>query len=240
MNRPSRVVIVVALLVVVGISSFAVVLFLNSQRATVNFVPERANTIPGETGWFIAEIDVTWDIADYEIVIQTNASIDTEYTFWPETPLIEVFVYPNESHVESCIEVELVFSAGSVVARDTALLRILNWTFEGLEEIIEKRDVFIDFIAADHPEFGIDNTTIWTPIYNCAGILIVGHHLFKSAQWEMEVSWHVMVAPHDWVKVYLRPRGQVAPSWAATIESWNTDNGNVVEMAPPAQVYRPM
>lgn len=239
MNRSIRVLVVSALLLVVCMSSLAVILFMNSQRVSISFVPERANTTPGETGWFLVEIEASRDIVTYEVAIETNASVDTDYTYWPDTPLLEVFVYPNESHVESCIEIEVTFSSDGVAAHDTAFLCVLNWTFEELEEVIERRDVFIDFLAANHAEFGIDNATVWTPIYNCAGILIVGHHLFKSAEWEMEVSWHVMIAPHDWVTVYLRHRGEAAPSWAATIESWSTDNQTVLETTPPTEIYRP-
>jgi hypothetical protein len=240
MNNSSRVLAVVGVLLVLVFSALAGLILLNSERIVISFIPDHSNTIPGETGWFLVEIQATSEITDYEIAVDTNCSVETGYKYWAQTPLLEVFVYPNASHVDHCIEIEVSFTWGELVAHDSAFLYVLNWTSEGLDEIIEKRDVFIDFLAVNHPEFGIDNNTTWTPIYNCAGIIIVGHHLFKSAEWEMEVSWHVMIAPYDWVQVYLRPRAESTPSWAGTINSWSTDNGTVVETDPPTEIYRPM
>jgi len=242
MNFSNRLLAGIALLIIVIASSFAVVLYLNSSsdKLDITFIPEHMNSSPGETGWFLVEIDTTRQMTDYDIAIQTNASIETDYTYWPQTPLLEVFVYPNSSHVDSCIEIDLTLSSGALVVQDYAFLHVLNWTFEGLSEVIEKRDVFIGHLADSYPEFGINGTTLWTPIYNGAGILVVGHYLFKSSQWEMEIAWHVMIPPYDWVQVYLRPRAEVQPSWAGMIESWSTDNETVVEIDPPLEIYRPM
>jgi len=232
----------VVLLIVISSAFVAILFYLDSNpvRLDVSFIPENVNTSPGEIGWFLVEIDSPTVITDYDVVIQTNASIDTDYRYWFQTPLLEVFLYPNSSHIDMCIEVEVVFTWGELVAHDSAFLHVLNWTFEGLTEVLEKQDVFIDYLKSTHPEFGINETTSWTPIHNGAGILIVGHYLFKSAQWEMELAWHVMIAPHDWVQVYLRPRGEIQPSWAGNIESWSTDNQTIVEIDPPTEIYRPM
>lgn len=231
----------VVLLIVIS-SVFAVVLISltsNSETLNIDFIPDHSNTSPGGTGWFIVEIDATEEIATYDVAIQTNTSIETDYEYWSQTPLLEVFIYPNTSHIDMCIEVEVVFTWGELVASDSAFLYVLNWTFGELSEVIQKRDVFIDHLASTYPELGINQTTSWTPIWNGAGILIVGHYLFKSTYWEMEIAWHVMIAPHDWVQVYLRPRAEVQPSWAGKIDSWTTDNETVVEMELPSEIYRP-
>ena len=242
MSASKRLSVAIVLLIVIFSSFAAVLIYLNvgSARLDISFIPDRLNSSPGEIGWFLVEIDTSEEITTYELDIQTNTSIDTDYVYWPQTPLLEVFLYPNSSHIDTCIEVEVTLSVGDLIAHDSAFMLVWNWTFEGVEEVIEKRDVFIDYLAANHPELGINETTSWTPIFNCAGILIVGHYLFKSSQWEMEIAWHVMIQPYDWVQVYLRPRAEIQPSWAGEIESWSTDNQTIMEIEPPAEIYRPM
>ncbi|MGY5852798.1 MAG: hypothetical protein RTU92_04455 [Candidatus Thorarchaeota archaeon] len=227
-------------LIVVFSTVVAALIYLNSQPDTleINFIPETVNTIPGEPGWFLVEITTTRFIAEYDVSIQTNVSIDTEYRYWSEAPLLEIFLTPNSSHVESWVEVEVTFSVGSLSANDTALLLVLNWTSTDLPDVIEKRDVFIEYFSIHYSEFNIDNDTEWTPIYNGAGILVVSHYLFRSAEWELAISWHVMIPPHDWVEVYLRPRAHTQPSWAGKVESWSSDNHTIVTLDPPIEIYR--
>jgi hypothetical protein len=232
----------IGLLLIVITSSVVVLIYLNSniERLEISFLPEYMNSAPGETGWFLVEINSTRQTTDIEIDIQTNVSIETDYTYWSQTPLLEIFLYPDSSHIDSCIEVNVTISSGALVAHDVASLSVLNWSFGELTEVIEKRDVFINYMAINYPELGINDSTSWTPIHNGAGILIVGHYLFKSDQWELEIDWHVMIAPHDWVKGYLRHRAEVQPSWAGIIESWSSDNHTIIEVEPPTDIYRPM
>lgn len=243
MDYSKRFLVGIGLLLLVIISSIVVVLiWLNSDSGSleITFIPERMNTAPDETGWFLVEIDSSRPLTDYDIDLQTNVSIETDYTYWSQTPLLEIFLYPDSSHVDSCIEVNVTFSSSRLVASDVAFLEVLNWSLGELSQVIEKRDVFIEYLAANYPELGINDTTSWTPIYNGAGILVVGHYLFKSDIWELELDWHVMIAPHDWVKVYLRKRADVQPSWAGMIESWSSDNHTIIEVEPPTDIYRPM
>jgi hypothetical protein len=62
------------------------------------------------------------------------------------------------------------------------------------------------WLAANQPEFGITKTTKWDSSYTLA-LLIVSHYAYFSDEWEMKVSWHVMIAPSDFTEVYLRHRG---------------------------------
>ncbi|NHJ12901.1 MAG: hypothetical protein EAX95_04455 [Candidatus Thorarchaeota archaeon] len=232
----------VLVLITILCASAAVLIYTNAPADSleIDFVPNSISTSPGEIGWFLVEIDSTRPLDNHEVAIHTNVSIPANFTYWPDTPLLEVFLYPNSSHIDLCIEVEVTLSSDGFMAQDIAFLSVLNWTFEELAQVIEKRDVFVDYLATHYPTFGINETTDWTPIHNGAGILIVGHYLFKSSHWEMELAWHVMIAPHDWVQVYLRQRVDLQPSWAGQIDSWSTDNDTVVEMDPPEEIYRSM
>lgn len=50
-------------------------------------------------------------------------------------------------------------------------------------------------------------------------ILVVSHYLFFSEEWEMGLQWHIMIAPYDWARIYLRPRAEVQPTHAFEITS---------------------
>jgi hypothetical protein len=53
---------------------------------------------------------------------------------------------------------------------------------------------------------GISSETVWIGTIVNPRILVVMHYMFYSENWEMYVTWHVMIPPYDWTKIYLRPR----------------------------------
>lgn len=84
----------------------------------------------------------------------------------------------------------------------------------------EMRDLFIPWLAANHPELGITESTSWDGTIVTPHILIVTHYLFFSADWEMHVFWHVMIPPYDWARIELRHRfDETLPSLAFEIPS---------------------
>ncbi len=45
-------------------------------------------------------------------------------------------------------------------------------------------------------------------------------YLFFSEDWEIGISWHVTIPPHDWTRIYLRHRTtELQPSFAFEISS---------------------
>jgi len=70
----------------------------------------------------------------------------------------------------------------------------------------EMRDKFVPWLASNHPELGITSETEWIGTIVNPGILVVMHYMFYSEDWEMYVTWHVMIPPYDWTKIYLRSR----------------------------------
>ena len=80
-------------------------------------------------------------------------------------------------------------------------------------------DRFIPWLATTHPELGISEGTVWqgTP---GSWVLIVTHYVFISADWEVDLAWHVMTPPNDWIRIQLRHRWtETAPSVAFEIPS---------------------
>lgn len=87
-------------------------------------------------------------------------------------------------------------------------------------DAVNMRDLFIPWLAENHPELGITEEIEWTPTIVTPTILIVSHYLFFSEEWEIHVSWHVMIPPSDWARIELRRRfEETTPSLAFEISS---------------------
>jgi len=82
------------------------------------------------------------------------------------------------------------------------------------------RDKFVPWLATNHPEFDITSETEWTGTIVNPGILVVMHYMFFSEDWEMYLTWHVMIPPYDWTRIYLRSRfTETQSSYAFEISS---------------------
>lgn len=69
--------------------------------------------------------------------------------------------------------------------------------------------------------------------------LVVTHYLFLSDEWEMGVSWHIMIPPSDWTRIYLRHRfDEMTPSLAFEISSRANATEPPHEIEPPDEVTR--
>lgn len=107
-----------------------------------------------------------------------------------------------------------------------------------LEAAAPLRDRFVAWLATEHPELGLTPDTAWTPTIVQPHILVVSHYLFLSEEWEMGVMWHIMIPPHDWARIYLRPRGELAPTMAFEISSVSDPASPVRPIDVPSQVDR--
>jgi len=84
----------------------------------------------------------------------------------------------------------------------------------------ELRDRFVAWLTLNRPELGITSETEWSGTMVSPRWLVVSHYLFFSEDWEMHVSWHIMVPPYDWARIDLRHRfDEETPSYAFEISS---------------------
>lgn len=96
---------------------------------------------------------------------------------------------------------------------------------------------YVAWLASNRPELGITAETTWQSVA-APWVLIVDHHLFFSTEWELDISWHVMIAPDDWSRIALRHRGtELAPSLAFQIDSVSGATAPH-EIQPPEAVWR--
>ena len=100
-------------------------------------------------------------------------------------------------------------------------------------DAVQMRDQFILWLTLNHPGLGITNETEWSGTIVNPRILVVMHYLFFSDDWEMYVTWHVTIPPHDWTRIYLRQRfAELRPSYAFEVSS-------VMHHAPPHAIDVP-
>jgi hypothetical protein len=105
-----------------------------------------------------------------------------------------------------------------------------------LTEAASYRDRFIPWLETERPDLLITSSTAWTGTTVRPHMLVVSHYLFLSEAWEMSVQWHIMVAPHDWARITLRPRDELHPTVAFEIPS--VSDPVVLQIEPPAYVVR--
>jgi hypothetical protein len=152
----------------------------------------------------------------------------------------EVTVVPEavaEGSEPANIEVTIAGSRGAVTRRVERTLAVAPGRDELGAEAREHLAPFAEWLAANRPELGIDPETTWQPTPG-TWVLVVNHYAFFSEDWELELSWHVMIPPDDWARVALRHRWTEAhPSLAFEISSFS-EGTEPREIAPPDDVWR--
>ncbi len=228
-----------------SISTILIINFFNSKEKNVyiEFIPKEIKSYPNHTAWLILDISTTNHnlMSNLSISIKTNSSIEWEYKIWENENLrkvVEVFIYPNITHLENTIEIEATAYSEEISKKDYSKVQVVNWTIEISPTIKAMRDEFVAYLSNNHINFKINGSTVWEGFGNAPQILVVEHYLFKSAFWEMELQRHVTIYPHDWVSVYLRPRSMISPYWSGSINSWSSGNHTVIETEPPNEIYR--
>ena len=150
----------------------------------------------------------------------------------------EVTVIPDEASVGENVTLTVRGERGRLGRAETVAFSVAEGEDTRGPEATALRDRFVAWLAVDHPELGITNQTEWTGTIVSPIWLVVSHYLFFSEDWEMHVSWHVMIAPYDWAKIDLRHRfTEARPSYAFEISSVSAnEEPHVIE--PPESVWR--
>jgi hypothetical protein len=101
-------------------------------------------------------------------------------------------------------------------------VEVLQWGPANPDNVIPKRDDFIDWLETVHPELGDFSNRVWYPYMTYPQIWIVEHWTFLDEDWEFRLCYHVMIPPYDWSMIMLRRRGEWNPVLAAMRESDGT------------------
>jgi len=184
-------------------------------------------TIPNQKCLFLVTIEENQTSQESKAVTISATSPDCQITVFPQTitsgKVAEVTVVPAEADVGKNITV-------TIQGERNGLKQTKTVTFEVIEEedreetlgpeAVSIRNNFTQWLSTNHPELGITNETAWTGTVVNPRVLVVMHYMFLSENWEMYVTWHVMIPPYDWARIYLRHRyNQTAPTCAFEISS---------------------
>jgi hypothetical protein len=248
MNRNKKFLIVIILGIMVIVASIPLIIIIISwnqekENIQVKFIPNKFKSYPNHTAWLLLDIKTKNNnlMSNLSFNINTNSSIELDFEIWDNSPLskiVEVFLYPNITHLDTVIEIEANITSGGFSKIDYANVRVIGWTLDIPPEIIDMRDEFVKYLSSNHTNFKINESTIWEALGSAPQILVVEHYLFRSAYWELELARHATIAPHDWIEIYLRPRSSLVPNWSGKINSWSSGNYTVIEVEPPNEIFR--
>ena len=184
-------------------------------------------TIPNQKCLFLVTIEENQTSQESKAVTISATSPDCQITVFPQTitsgKVAEVTVVPAEADVGKNITV-------TIQGERNGLKQTKTVTFEVIEEedreetlgpeAVSIRNNFTQWLSTNHPELGIISETAWTGTVVNPRVLVVMHYMFLSEDWEMYVTWHVMIPPYDWARIYLRHRyNQTTPTYAFEISS---------------------
>jgi hypothetical protein len=135
----------------------------------------------------------------------------------------EVAVVPNEADIGKNVTVTIQGVRDGEKQTKTVTFEVIpeEYREETLgPEAANIRRNFTQWLSTNHPELDITNETLWTGTVVNPKVLVVMHYMFLSEEWEMYVTWHVMIPPYDWARICLRQRyNQTAPTYAFEIFS---------------------
>jgi hypothetical protein len=198
-------------------------------------------TIGGQRVVFL--VTATGSAADGPIQMAATADTATiSIEPQPLTPGVvgEVTVVPEavaEGSEPVAVQVTITGARAGMERTVERTLEVVSGTDELGGEAVDHLAPFAEWLAANRPELGIDPQTSWQSTPG-SWVLVVNHYAFFSKDWELELSWHVMLPPDDWARIALRHRWTEArPSLAFEIASFS-EGSEPHEIDPPADVWR--
>ena len=206
--------------------------------------PEARPAIPGERVCFLVLVEDR-DVDDGEITFAATGdgvTIDRVPQTVPapgEVAELWVTIGPHEGTTEKVVDVELTVSHGGADPVDWVETRsiIVYPETDSRADIAEQYvDFWIDWLASERPELGIDETTEWESSF-VSMLLIVSKYAYWSEEWEMVVAWHEMVPPDDFTEVYLRRRDS-EERYSLVFRQDSFSEGSEVHQLEPAELIR--
>jgi hypothetical protein len=171
-----------------------------------------------------------------------GATVSVEPSTISADDVAEVTVIPNATNEETELTVTITVTADSSTETVTRVVTVVPWEDDRDQQAAEILGLFTPWLAANRPELGLTPAAVFDGTFVAPHLLIVSHYAFLGDDWEIGVSWHVMVAPDDFAEIYLRPRSELRPTHAFRISSWQTAVATgvyeVTEVGPPTEVTR--
>ena len=205
----------------------------SGEPFSLQVVPKQMSpTVPGQLCVLLVAVEEEGSIHGEEVAVSVSAPGATVTLEPPEIipgEVAEVNLIPDEASVGSTLTVTVVGERRGFTDKQTVAVEVTDAGIGGgrgddlAVPAAEFRDRFVAWLAENQPNLGITPETEWVGTVVKPGILVVMHYLFFSEEWEMGLQWHVMIAPHDWARIYLRRRfAETRPSIAFEISSYST------------------
>jgi hypothetical protein len=172
---------------------------------------EIPRAIVGQRVVFLVVVEETGSGNEYGNAVDisataVNASVLVDNPAIRDGEVAEVTVIPDQASVNKILTITITGDRSGFRQTETVDIEILDWEDDLSELAVEMRSKFVPWLATNHPELEISSETEWIGTIVNPGILVVMHYMFYSEDWEMYVTWHVMVPPYDWTRIYLRHR----------------------------------
>jgi len=154
----------------------------------------------------------------------TSAEKMASVTVYPQSieagRIADVTVVPSQASINETLHITITGARHGLVQTEKVAIKVIPGEDTLGFYAAKTRDKFISWLAENHSELGITNGTKWTGTIVNPRILVVMHYIFFSDEWEIYLTWHVMIPPHDWARMYLRRRfAELRPSYAFEISS---------------------
>ena len=237
--------------VVVAIVAIATLLPTSGEAAEntafhINVIPETPELINGEYNfkysiagqYFVFLVTITDEGQEGQLPVRISAKAPGAQVVIYQQDIVEgqvaeVVVIPTQKSIGKTIKVTITGSQGNLTDKKVVSFKVVEGEDDRQEYAGELLDKFVSWLATNHPELGITDDTTWNGTMVSPVWLVVSHYLFFSEEWEVHISWHIMVPPYDWAKIDLRHRfDELEPSYAFEILSVNATSEPVPTEVP--------
>jgi hypothetical protein len=181
------------------------------------------------------KVQITAGAEGAEVTV-TPAAIDAGET-------AEVWVVPGTGIGDGTM-LDLIIQGrrGETVETATLSYTVYDWEDDRGEYAGELLELFLTWLEENRPDLGLGTGTPFTGSMVAPELMVVSHYLYLTDDWELGLTWHVMIPPDDFSGLYLRPRTGPAPtiafrlaSQAAALRDGVVD---IEEETPPTEVMR--
>ena len=202
--------------------------------------------IPGENLVLLASVtDTEAPGGEVELAVDATAGkvgVEPGRVAAGEVAEVTYVADPVSGEQEEPMTLTITASRGSMVRTHEVSTVVVPWEDTLADTASDILAVFRPWLATNRPDLGISEATQFEGTVVAPNLLVVSHYAYFSQDWELGLSWHIMVAPDDWAELYFRPRAELAPTQAFRLDSWSTAlNGGlfqITEITPPDQVVR--
>lgn len=226
----------------------AMIFFLNcSEDAQAPFelqiFPGTMQAIPQQDCIFLLRVEDTGKGAGEGGTVELRASGEGILFYLTKASIVsgdvsELHIIPGQEHTNKQIQVELNAERKDVKKKNSVTVTVISGEDHLAPNATDIRNRFVTWLAENYPQLNIKESTIWNGTLVNPNITIVSYYLFFSGEWEMGLTYHVMIPPNDWARIYLRKRdSEWNPSHAFEISSLaSPDLPHVI--TPPDEVIR--